>query len=501
MKTAWTTLLLGEDTWNLGLADANGVRVVELSAFPKQASIQTKVDAAIAKARQAAARLGPLVLGLPSTWCMSATVSTDGLQRRQRRQGLIYRLEERLPINAEDFTADFLPPAPGSDPGSYATEATTAVNVMGIAILHEWVNSIIDALGSAGLTVAHVIPTACLAHTKHKEQELSDRPYQLTALGTSSSCCDFILAIKGTPIRWHVTPSDPQALAAARHTLAGHLKPEDLTVSVVGMGPAGRSALTVNGLPNSLSHDKLDIRHLAVAQATDLVKHGQTPEIDLRRDALAGHGTWTRVAKPAVAAMAAAALLLVSFGVLNVWQANRIQTLAAQHEQARTALFRDTFPGQRVPVAVVSRFRSEAAKARGLTGEDEALPATATTLADLRDLLAGLPKFVPTPRSDTDASEAGGTSGGMRFQIDELRLEFERFYLDGRVRSHADADRLVAGLRSTLDYTLDAPRTQNLNSSALGSSHRSATNRNTAGVAGDPVVSVTITGQRTEAKP
>ena len=48
-----------------------------------------------------------VVVSVPSTWCYAASVGTAGLRDRKRSDALKYVLEEKLPISAEDFEADF----------------------------------------------------------------------------------------------------------------------------------------------------------------------------------------------------------------------------------------------------------------------------------------------------------------------------------------------------------------------------------------------------------
>src|SRR4051794_20160040 len=52
------------------------------------------------------------LVAIPSTWCLSASISTADLPR-QDRSAMSFRLEEKLPLAAEHFTADFVPGASG----------------------------------------------------------------------------------------------------------------------------------------------------------------------------------------------------------------------------------------------------------------------------------------------------------------------------------------------------------------------------------------------------
>src|SRR4051812_7997769 len=49
----------------------------------------------------------PALLAVPSAWCLAARISLDGLPRGDRR-AMTFRLEEKLPVAAEDVVADFI---------------------------------------------------------------------------------------------------------------------------------------------------------------------------------------------------------------------------------------------------------------------------------------------------------------------------------------------------------------------------------------------------------
>src|SRR5688500_10313053 len=55
-----------------------------------------------------ASKASRLTLAVPTAWCLCASVSTDELPRTDRHEALRYRLEEKLPVPAEDVVADFI---------------------------------------------------------------------------------------------------------------------------------------------------------------------------------------------------------------------------------------------------------------------------------------------------------------------------------------------------------------------------------------------------------
>jgi Tfp pilus assembly PilM family ATPase len=94
---------VSDGAWRLGVAPASG---------PVATAAGATFEARAATIKEHVAALGDLgssvILALPSAWCLSATVSTDGLDRSSRRRAMGFRIEEQLPIAAEDAAVDFV---------------------------------------------------------------------------------------------------------------------------------------------------------------------------------------------------------------------------------------------------------------------------------------------------------------------------------------------------------------------------------------------------------
>ncbi|MEM9420561.1 MAG: type II secretion system protein GspL [Planctomycetota bacterium] len=458
------------------------------------------VAEALAIVKEQYAAIGPLILALPSHWFLAATISDDGLLRRQRQQGMIYRLEEQLPIDAEQFTADFV---------------ESSGDAMGIALLHDRVKPILEALEAEGLTIAHVCPTGLLLHDAWRSSQVSTTgTYCLLLQSTLPHACPNNLTTTSTPPRnsisntpaeisggtsvgeemwfdllrcsegalrdWRRIPGNSDQLCQEISAVFGGNK--DAPIQTLGEDAetaVHESPQEVN--PSSYTTNK--VFEEAATQAHRVLLEGRTLTPDFRRGVLAGRGNWQRVAGPAQAAMIALALLLISITVINVWQAQKLTTEANEQNEAQAALFRETFPGKRVPSAILSRFRSEAARAKGMAGTDDTLPSPATTLADLEQVLQGLPE-------------------NLRFRILELRIETDRLYLDGQARSHTEAEQIAARLREHVDFKLEPPRTQNITGLGFGtySLNRNGASNRASGNSGGGV-GFTLIGEREEVSP
>ena len=101
-----------------------------------------------------------LCLSLPSSWVLAGRISTADLPRNARRQAMIYRLEELLPVDAERLTVDFLP--------------AVGDQALGLAVETEPVGRIVDRLAEAEVDVAAIAPADLLSLAACEEARDAD---------------------------------------------------------------------------------------------------------------------------------------------------------------------------------------------------------------------------------------------------------------------------------------------------------------------------------------
>src|SRR5688572_27703816 len=87
--------------------------VTEVPAEPG-APVERLAELAADVTRRAGYRGEPVLLAIPSAWCFAASISTTDLPSRRDRGARLFRLEERLPLAAEEFVADFIDSGPRS---------------------------------------------------------------------------------------------------------------------------------------------------------------------------------------------------------------------------------------------------------------------------------------------------------------------------------------------------------------------------------------------------
>ena len=158
-------VFVSDEAWRLGVAPASG---------PVATAADATLEARAAAIKEHLAALGDVgssvILALPSAWCLSATVSTEGLDRSSRRRAMGFCLEEHLPIAAEDVVADYVTADDGTAMGVCAEfvklEAiVTALEAVGLRVRHVCPAALLSAAGRSALVVGGVLTELCVETT------------------------------------------------------------------------------------------------------------------------------------------------------------------------------------------------------------------------------------------------------------------------------------------------------------------------------------------------
>src|SRR4051794_15637036 len=154
MASSTLVIFAEPDGWRLGVRARGGASSVVAVPVPRDATPDARaaaLAAAMTDVGVAEAARDRAVLALDSGSCLCAPVATAGLPARQRGQALLYRLEEKLPVSAEEVSADFAP------------AAQDAATVLGVAVERRVLDPLVAAVGAAGARVAAVCPASLLA--------------------------------------------------------------------------------------------------------------------------------------------------------------------------------------------------------------------------------------------------------------------------------------------------------------------------------------------------
>lgn len=405
MKPAAFSILIDADATHVTRADANGTHLETLlatEAAPNQpvewgASIRAKLDGIGYRGQM-------VTLGLPSAWLLAASITTHDLPRRERRLAMVYRLEESLPIPAEDYAAAF-------------TEHQG--QALGVAVRTAVARPIIVALEDAGIPVGVVTTTVMLAAQEACVDQGASSG--LIAVETDGRL-DRVTLRAGVPDSWQsVHPDSPRAESIRR-------------LNVI-QSPYS----TADPVNASLVAAPLD----AATRMARRLSAGATAWFDLRTGALAAADPLRHVRRPIRFAIAAAVVALVAVTGALLVQTHRVQTHRDDLLAQQQTIFRETLPGRRVPVTPKLVLESEAKRLAATAGEDAGLPSTGHAVASLYEVLRRLP---------TD----------LRYRVLEVRIDDHRLQVQGEARSHGDADLIAAALRRQRGFDVQPVRTERL---------------------------------------
>ncbi len=420
------TLFTAESDWRLARVHAG---IVTWTNTPR--------DQVAAALREQGYAGRPIVLALPSADCLSVRVSTAGLPRGDRR-AMVYRLEEQLPLAAEDVVADFAPVSAGDD-------------VLAGCVVLDHVMETVNALESAGVAIGWIVP-ATLGAAQSLAQSLSpslarDRDDQAKAatvlllaeppLTDAVSQLSVVTLEGGVPVDWALLPAvaDDVQLHLKLISADRQIRPH---VQAVGLDKDFCSALE-NALGWLVHRRDEEVAIAAAGFCSELLNGTARPWLDFRRDALAASDRLA-LHRPALsAALAAAAVLLVTLTAVLFYRSAAYSNAAARDQAEMRSHFTQQFPDFAMPAdvrAVVSAERRKAASASSTPTAGEA--AYGTALLTLRDVLTNLPE-------------------GNRFSLSALSVQDASLTLSGRMASFEQADALAAAARKS---GMDVPQPQ-----------------------------------------
>ena len=407
MSFRTTILFAGDQTWRIASAGHIDQTSVEADASPSQVA-----TAVAAKLRERQYGGEGVLLALPAGWCLAASISTDGLPRHDRA-AMRFRLEEKLPLAAEAFTADFV---------EYDETA------LGVCAINDRVVPLVQALEAAGVVVQSIAPAAMLAAQQYRWGGSQTN----VLLWRENDSINLITRAGDGPGRWSLTAGDADAARFELNILLAELEgPHHVAaLDLHDSSAAGELAIDTT--------DELSIEAAVTAIAPDVLSGRTRPWIELRRDALAIDDALRVVRRPINAALAAAAALCLVLAAVFFYRSVRYDRLAQAYEAQLANDFKTEFPGWPVPPNVSATIASERKKLT-LSGTS-ALPASAqrSALSVLHDVLSHVPPDVT-------------------LQMDRLAFNETTAELGGRSKSHDGADILVAAARGA---GLDVPPPQ-----------------------------------------
>lgn len=380
-----------------------------------------------------------VVIGLPATWCLCATIPVDGLPSGNAdrfEQALAFRLEAALPVTAEDCAIGFL----GSGPKR-----------LGVAVMAKRLTGLVHALEDAGHVVEAIVPRSLLvaqAWQSGGESPATSEPscyywHDLDDKNATGPGQLLHLSAKREP-RWRTIDNHPTSLAQQIAIDSDEDQPHWFaTADAKETLRASLSELDVDA--DSIGTLSIPVdAELETAQC--LIDQPHRAWVNLARGPLAPRHQWRRLRTPVIACVIAAMVLLTTaIGVL-FWRAQQYDQIAAQYDSQVQQAYVQVMPGQVIPTSPIRRLQTKLKQLRGeqgLAAGDALHAAPVPALNLIHDALAALP-------------------ADLRFAITDMRLEDDELRLVGQARSHSEADQLANALRQSLVYVVEPPSTDKL---------------------------------------
>ncbi len=440
------------DVWRLGVAQEGRVEVRGLDV-----DASTSMADRIATVRANLDEWGyadqAIALALDSSWCLSASIATDELERGARRQAMAYRLEEHLPISAEDFVADYV---------------ESDGEALGVCCETGPLREVIEGFEAAGISVRHAMPTALLAaaeaigHTNQaadlvllaepaaqvattaERMDADDR--QRTHTATRYDLLEFRKAV---PQRWWWLADDESAVGDRLAAFAGS---RDAPAHLIVLGepsPQLNTTLDQQADIEPPTRLEMELYEAATHRAAGVLAEQTEPWIDLRTGSLAAPDRFEVYRKPATALLVATVALLIALIGVTQWRAHVYDQRVAAYRADQRVVFEQAVDAKPPSDNLITmRLRSERRSYAALAGQhaedgDESFTLPESALLHLARVLEAMPE-------------------GLRWRILELSIEPALIRVDGQARSHIEAEKIATALRQAGHYQVEPPRTQTL---------------------------------------
>jgi type II secretory pathway component PulL len=423
MRDAVFFLAWDESSWRV--FRANGDTVESREAALNEAGNLAAVARAVADAMTELGYDGrDVCLGLPSSMALAERIDGGNLLRKDRAAAMLYRLEEQLPVDAEQLTVDFLP-LPGR-------------KALGVAVETTKLARIVDALADRGIQVGAIRPTALLALWQFGRGENPNPNYAILNLESGAD----VFRLEGDkPAAWYFTGHEPKNLL---HWIETDLlaqppsKDSSITGTFIGTFEEPTRLAVSREVPMQIEHTEIPPLELAARAAGPALQGRNAGWVDLCKGSLTAQSPWSRanVKKPLQAAIALTILLPAVLAVLFYLRARQYEEMARYYQGEQAKQYRRVHPNGRAPVLAMRNLEAEWNRLAGLD-QTGAMPDRPNALNLLRDAIAALPPDV-------------------RLQITDIRTGPGGVSLSGAVLQHSHAEIVANSLRKA-GFVVDSP--------------------------------------------
>jgi hypothetical protein len=428
MKAACFVIITDRNRWHVARVAGPDVEIRPVAVNTGDDQGQP-VQLAVDELKSLGYRSQGICLALGSEMVLADQIDCNNIPRKDRSAAMVFRLEEQLPLAAEQFTANFLPPAGGRS--------------LGLAVQTADVQAIVDQLTEAGVETASICPAAMLAMWQCVRG--SDKSSDYVILADEYRAEIFRTAGHRQPITWSTSKPGPEQLLGCLHAdmLAFSLVNSCPTVRLFGTLPADAAA-ALNGDEglDIIQSDQTPPLVATVLAAGALLSGRSAGWVDLRCGDLAPPNQWEKLA----GLTNLAALLLVTVMALTAamfhWRGSQYESLALASQRQQRDQYARLYPGRRGPLSVISALRSELKRLSGISGAGDKIPLQVNALNALRSIIASLPPAI-------------------RLRIIDIRITPNSVFIEGQVRDHTGAELICQSIRRA-GFDMDPPRTEHL---------------------------------------
>jgi type II secretory pathway component PulL len=391
MRNTGIVLSEFEQGWQLFAADENGP--TEILDRQDPSDVVSGVQLFAEKYGLTKDKIG---IALATDSVLFASIPTKELQK----ESLTYVLESYVPLDAENIVADTLAHR-GREPAD--STASIAVEVYSLQAL-------VDALEAAGCHVQFIVPQSLLALDQVIDKRLIELRRDQRRMILWSRDPDskdpsvelMHLDSNGNLLAWQKTSCDSRSIDRQR---------------------------TLWGVEPTCLVEVADRSKLSLQFAVRILQGKAKASADLRRNRLAAADPWRHQrAAWSMLTLAAIFFVVVLCGSL-LWSAMQYQSLALEYTSQQAEMFRANYPGQRIPAAILSRVKSEHARAIGARKSHTLSAVPDSALNKLRTVLESLEEQFP-------------------FEIQEIRVDHDRLAMEVKFLSQKDAGEFAATLAS-----------------------------------------------------
>ena len=404
-------LIQRADGWELSIAQALSPArakpsVLVSSVEPKSIAADTQLFAKLNSLDP-----GRIVIAMASESVLFATLAAGDAIDIKNNTALRFALESVLPIDAESIVADSMP----GDAGVLAAVAMEVTQV----------DELVQSLEELQCKVQCIVPQSLLTF----EQVIADKrlPAPSVSLWISSQGTErprveiLSLGLNHAFRNWQLTEIDSGSIE--RHLLLLNADKYPLFL----FGSTSELMQLTNLVERNHQVVEIDRTALLSQRASTILSGRADPWIDLRRDALASQDRWRPYRKSIRRLAIASCLLVLSVCCTLLWRARECQALVGLYEQNQQSLFKNAFPDQRIPAAILGRLKSELSKASGIRKTDTTTLPAQSAMAVLRKVVESLTEEFP-------------------FEVEEIRIDSGTLAIEMELKHQEDAGKIASAL-------------------------------------------------------